>query len=38
LVVVGRVWGLRVVRDAPEPLYVDAVPFYGVWKLRVSPA
>ncbi len=38
LVVVGRVWGLRVVRDAPEPLYVDAVPFYGVWHLRLSPA
>ena len=32
LVVVGRVWGLAVVRDAPEPLYVDAVPFYGVWQ------
>lgn len=38
LVVVGRVWGLDVVRNASEPLYVDAVPFYGVWHLRLNVA
>jgi len=36
LVVVGRVWGLAVVRGASEPLYVDAVPFYGVWKAELT--
>ena len=36
LVVVSRVWGLAVVRDAPEPIFVDAVPFYGVWELELG--
>ncbi|HEY6531437.1 MAG TPA: hypothetical protein VIY72_03980 [Acidimicrobiales bacterium] len=36
LLLVGRVWGLAVVRDAPEPLYVDAVPFYGVWRAEIT--
>jgi hypothetical protein len=35
LVVGSRWWGLRVVRDAPEPLFVDAVPFYGRWDLEL---
>jgi hypothetical protein len=36
LVVVARVWGLAVVRDAAAPLYVDAVPFYGVWRAEIG--
>lgn len=36
LVVVARVWGLAVVRDAAGPLYVDAVPFYGVWRAEIG--
>jgi hypothetical protein len=36
LLVVGRVWGLAVVRDAPGPLFVDAVPFYGVWRAELT--
>jgi len=36
LVVVSRIWGLAVVRDAPGPLYVDAVPFYGVWRAELG--
>lgn len=36
LVVVARVWGLAVVRNASGPLYVDAVPFYGVWRAELG--
>ncbi len=35
-VVIGRIWGLAVVRGASEPLYVDAVPFYGVWSAELT--
>ena len=36
LVLVSRFWGLEVERDAPEPIFVDAVPFYGVWRLELG--
>jgi hypothetical protein len=36
LVAICRWWGLAVVRAAPEPLYVDAVPFFGRWGLEVA--
>lgn len=36
LVVVARVWGLAVVRGAPSSLYVDAVPFYGMWRAELG--
>ena len=36
LVVVGRVWGLRVVQDSPEPLFVDAG--YAAWRRAVERA
>ncbi len=36
LLVVARVWGLRVVADAPEPIFVDAVPFYGLWEPLIT--
>jgi hypothetical protein len=38
LVVVTRVWGLAVVWGAPKPLYVDAVPFFGVWEAVPLPS
>ncbi len=38
LIVASRIWGLAVVDDASEPLFVDAVPFYGVWNARFSLA
>jgi hypothetical protein len=34
LILVCRWWGLAVVRDAPEPIFVDAVPFFGRWHLE----
>ena len=36
LVVVSVVWGRKVVADAPEPIFVDAVPFYGVWEPLIT--
>ncbi len=36
LLVVCRWWGLAVVRDASEPIFVDAVPFYGRWHLELG--
>ena len=36
LVVGSRIWGLEVVRRSTEPLYVDAVPFYGRWSAEWS--
>jgi len=36
LLVVSRLWGLKVVADAPESIFVDAVPFFGRWDLLIS--
>ena len=36
LVVVSVVWGRQVVADAREPIFVDAVPFFGLWEPLVT--